>query len=59
MERGGEIMMRISELEIGNINGVVGVVSMKGTFSKPKRFFSVVTDKIIDWADLELDYCGG
>jgi len=34
------------------------IVNLKGTFEKSK-FFSIITDKIIYWAELEIDYAGG
>lgn len=48
---------------------VGNVVALKGKFVKPKYHkntlhfmehrFSVITDKILYWAELEIDYAGG
>jgi hypothetical protein len=48
-------MMEIKEIEFNSDGKCVG---LKGSFKKSK-YFSIVTDKIIYWAEFELDYCGG
>ena len=48
-------MMRITAIEF---NDKGELVFAKGRFEKSKHF-SIITDKIIYWADLELDYMGG
>lgn len=48
-------MMRITAIGFDD-NGMI--VNLKGTFEKSK-VFSIITDKIIYWAELEIDYCGG
>jgi hypothetical protein len=35
------------------------LVRAKGTFTKSKLWFSKITDKVMYWAELEIDYCGG
>ena len=52
------MVMEIREIELDFKDGVVGFKSAKGIFKKSKHF-SMTTDKIIHWAELELDYMGG
>ena len=47
-------MMRITAIEFND----KGELFVKGRFEKSKHF-SIITDKIIYWAELEIDYCGG
>jgi hypothetical protein len=48
-------MMKITELEL-NTDGKI--IALKGTF-KRSRVFSVITDRVIYWAEFGLDYVGG
>jgi hypothetical protein len=47
-------MMSIEEIEFNN-EGMV--VAMKGTFKRSK-VFSYTTDKILFWAEYDIDYVG-
>jgi hypothetical protein len=54
-------MMNIKEIEFNNEGKIV---SLKGTVEGKKikanrLMFSKITNKIIYWAELELDYAGG
>ena len=48
-------MLNIKEIEL---NDKGQIVALKGDI-KPSKVFCVVTDKVIWWADYELDYAGG
>lgn len=51
-------MMEVKEIELGLVNGIVRIKNAKGTFKRSK-YFSLITDKNIYWAEFELEYCGG
>jgi len=48
--------LKISAIEF---NDKGELIFAKGSFVKSKLFFSKITDKIIYWAELEIDYAGG
>ena len=48
--------MNIKAMEFDD-NGKM--VKAKGICTKSNIFFSMITDKVIYWAELELDYAGG
>lgn len=59
-------MMNVKEIELIKVGDEITWRSAKGTFIKGKKIrvnprivFSKITNKIIYWAELELDYCGG
>jgi len=48
-------MINVKAIELDDTGRIV---SMKGTFKKPKHF-SYTTSKVYFWANFSLDYCGG
>lgn len=49
-------MMKITAIEL---NDAGKCVSMKGYMVNNRQYFNILTNKIIYWVELEIDYAGG
>lgn len=55
-------MMQVKEIEFNNEGEIVsmkGIVKGKKIKANPRIVFSKITNKVIHWAELELEYAGG